>query len=81
MKFSFHLLSPLLSRYCLFGEWLWSRHSIGYNELPDFLLTFDILDKTNNQFLCYEKMMTLIDDKFNVVPVLRQWKVNVTETD
>ena len=38
-------LWPVLgSRYVLYGEWLYARHTIYYDALPHYLLEFDVLD-------------------------------------
>ena len=29
----------------LFGEWLYAKHSISYNNLPDYFLAFDLYNK------------------------------------
>ena len=34
----------------LFGEWLYAKHSIGYNNLPDYFLAFDLYNKKNKLF-------------------------------
>lgn len=34
----------------LFGEWLAATHSIAYDQLPDFLLVFDIYDRSAARF-------------------------------
>ena len=34
----------------LFGEWLYSKHSISYDLLPDYFLAFDLYSKKKNLF-------------------------------
>jgi ATP-dependent RNA circularization protein (DNA/RNA ligase family) len=34
----------------LFGEWLAATHSIAYDQLPDFLLVFDVYDRLAGRF-------------------------------
>ena len=34
----------------LFGEWLYAKHSIGYNSLPDYFLAFDLYNKKKKLF-------------------------------
>ncbi len=43
------------SRYILFGEWCYLKHSIHYTQLPDWFLGFDIYDRQANLFLSVEK--------------------------
>ena len=34
----------------LFGEWLYAKHSISYNNLPDYFLAFDLYNKKEDVF-------------------------------
>lgn len=45
----------LQDKYILFGEWCFAKHSVGYDNLPDYFLGFDIFDKQNRQFLSIKK--------------------------
>jgi ATP-dependent RNA circularization protein (DNA/RNA ligase family) len=45
------LYEALGSGKTLFGEWLYARHSITYDALPDFFLAFDVLDRESGLFL------------------------------
>lgn len=45
------LFEALSDRYILFGEWCYAKHSIFYDQLPDWFLAFDIYDKVVNEFL------------------------------
>jgi hypothetical protein len=45
------LRSALGDRYVLFGEWLYAKHTIFYNELPHYFLEFDVLDRRTEEFL------------------------------
>jgi hypothetical protein len=38
-------------RYLMYGEWLYARHTIFYDELPHYFLEFDILDRDTGLFL------------------------------
>lgn len=42
-----HGLSPGL---ILFGEWCAARHSLGYDRLPDWLIVFDVYDRSEHRF-------------------------------
>jgi hypothetical protein len=35
----------------LFGEWLFARHTIRYDRLPDYFLAFDLYDRERSAFL------------------------------
>ena len=39
------------SRYILYGEWLYAKHTIYYNALPHYFLEFDVLDRALDTFL------------------------------
>lgn len=39
------------TRYIMYGEWLYAKHSVYYDELPNYFLEFDILDRENGLFL------------------------------
>ncbi|GDY22831.1 hypothetical protein LBMAG56_41780 [Verrucomicrobiota bacterium] len=38
------------SRFILYGEWLYARHSLLHRALPHYLLAFDIYDKDAAHF-------------------------------
>jgi ATP-dependent RNA circularization protein (DNA/RNA ligase family) len=45
------LLDCLGDRYILYGEWLYAKHTIYYDQLPSYLMEFDILDTASDAFL------------------------------
>ncbi len=38
-------------RYIMYGEWLYAKHSVYYDDLPSYFLEFDILDRETGLFL------------------------------
>ncbi|MEM9940483.1 MAG: RNA ligase family protein [Planctomycetota bacterium] len=42
-------------RYLMFGEWLYAKHTLFYDQLPHYFQEFDILDRQTGQFLSTEK--------------------------
>lgn len=44
------LISCLGSRYALFGEWCFAKHSVRYPSLPDWFLGFDVLERKGGFF-------------------------------
>ncbi|SHF59707.1 RNA ligase [Lampropedia hyalina DSM 16112] len=44
------LAAALTPNIILFGEWCAARHSLDYDRLPDWLLAFDVYDRTAKQF-------------------------------
>ncbi len=62
-------LWPVLgSRYVLYGEWLYARHTIFYNWLPHYFMEFDLLDKKTGTFLSTARRRALLAG-LPVVPV------------
>lgn len=39
------------SRYIMYGEWMYAKHSVFYDALPHYFLEFDVLDRQTGQFL------------------------------
>lgn len=39
------------SRYVMYGEWMYAKHSVYYDALPHYFLEFDILDRESGLFL------------------------------
>lgn len=47
---SWPLRENLDLNHILFGEWCYARHSVSYKFLPDWLIGFDVYDKTRRVF-------------------------------
>ncbi len=45
------LYQILGSKYIMYGEWLYAKHTVYYDQLPHYFLEFDIYDKENKKFL------------------------------
>jgi hypothetical protein len=45
------LYSALSSRYVMYGEWLYAKHTCYYDLLPHYFLEFDVLDRESDTFL------------------------------
>jgi len=54
------LRETLGSEYLMYGEWLFARHTIPYDELPHYFLEFDVLDRDSGQFLSTERRQALL---------------------
>jgi len=39
------------SRYIMYGEWMYAKHSIYYDLLPHYFMEFDVLDRETDKFL------------------------------
>ncbi len=69
-----HELWPILGpRYALFGEWLYAKHTVFYDELPHYFLEFDALDVEADEFLSTPRRRALLAGAPVVsVPVLHE---------
>ena len=46
-------------RYVMYGEWVYARHTIAYDQLPHFFLEFDVWDREKAEFLSTDRRQTL----------------------
>ena len=44
----------------LFGEWCYAEHSVAYDELPDWLLVFDVYDRAEGRFWSRKRREALV---------------------
>ncbi len=51
----------LQSRFILFGEWVYARHSIHYRKLSHYFFEFDIYDKQQEVFLDLANRLVILD--------------------
>lgn len=69
------LQSRLGSRYAVYGEWLYAKHTIFYDALPHYFLEFDILDLETDAFLATPERRALLEGlPIRSVPVLHEGK-------
>ena len=52
----------LMSPICLFGEWLYAKHSIEYDKLPDLFLAYDIWVVEDHNFLAPDVVESLLKE-------------------
>ena len=45
------LWERLRSRYVIYGEWMYAKHTMFYDQLPHYFFEFDVLDKEHGDFL------------------------------
>ncbi len=45
------LRSALGSRYIMYGEWTYAKHTVFYDSLPHYFMEFDILDRETGEYL------------------------------
>lgn len=48
--------------YIMYGEWLYAKHTVYYDLLPDYFMEFDVYDKKNNQFLSTQKRKDILSN-------------------
>ena len=59
------------TKYIMYGEWLYAKHTVFYDALPHFFLEFDILDRESGMFLDTPKRHAMLKNTPVVsVPVL-----------
>jgi hypothetical protein len=67
------LFAALCSRYIVYGEWLYAKHTIFYDRLPHYFLEFDVLDTRTDTFLSTDRRRELLAGTPLVpVPVLKR---------
>ena len=74
------LYGVLGSRYILYGEWLYAKHTVYYDRLPHYFLEFDVLDRQEGIYLSTQRRHALLRDLPVVsVPVLAEGIFNRSE--
>jgi len=74
------LWEVLGSRYVLYGEWLYAKHTVFYDRLPHYFHEFDILDLETDRFLSTPARRSLLDGLgVTAVPVLHEGVVGSQE--
>jgi len=48
-------------RYVMYGEWLWVKHTVFYNDLPHYFMEFDIYDSETSTWLSTARRHTMLD--------------------
>ena len=70
------LYAALGSRYIVYGEWLYAKHTVFYDALPHYFLEFDVLDTESGAFLgTPERRELLAGLPIGSVPVLHEGRV------
>src|SRR3954467_8897207 len=70
----------LSTRFILYGEWLYAKHSVHYRALPHYFFEFDIYDKDLGQFLDLECRLRMLEGTgLHTVPVLHRGPVTIDE--
>ena len=66
------LYEALESRYIMYGEWMYAKHTVFYDALPDYFMEFDIFDRERGVFLDTESRRKITEPMqiISSVPVL-----------
>lgn len=66
------LHSVLGERYIMYGEWMYAKHSIFYDQLPHYFMEFDVFDRREGVFLDTPARREITADlPIKSVPVLK----------
>jgi RNA ligase len=72
------LKAILSSRFIMYGEWLYAKHSVHYHELPHYFFEFDISDKDTGRFLSLKKRLAMLGSRgLMTVPVLHRGRAGL----
>ena len=70
----------LATRFILFGEWLYARHSLHYRRLPHYFFEFDVYDKQQGTFVDLPIRQEMLEGTgIHTVPVLHRGAVTADE--
>lgn len=58
------------SRYVMYGEWLYAKHTVYYDKLTHYFMEFDIYDKKENKFLSTKRRREILKDYKFILSVL-----------
>jgi ATP-dependent RNA circularization protein (DNA/RNA ligase family) len=72
------LADALGTNLILFGEWCAARHSLHYDNLPDWFVAFDVFDRSVGRFWSFRRRNKLVSDLgISVVPTLLHCKTSL----
>ena len=65
------------SRYVMYGEWLYAKHTVFYDNLSHYFFEFDIFDRTTSRFLDTPTRQSMLSSlPVTTVPVLKNTAFN-----
>lgn len=74
------LFDALTESLIVFGEWCAARHSLDYDQLPDWLLMFDVYDRKTHRFWSTTRRNELaLALGLSVVPCLYQGRITIRQ--
>lgn len=60
----------LSNRYVMYGEWLYAKHTVFYDELNHYFMEFDIFDKLEEKFLSTKRRREMLKEYHFIKSVL-----------
>ena len=66
----FSLLSDNNFGYILYGEWMYAKHSIHYDRLPDTFIAFDVYDKHAQSFVAVQRRNQLLQQHCPTIAIV-----------
>ncbi|MDS0526043.1 RNA ligase family protein [Clostridium sp. SHJSY1] len=61
-SYSYTLRELLGDRYVMYGEWLYAKHTVFYDNLNHYFMEFDIFDKVEEKFLSTKRRREFLKD-------------------
>ena len=76
------MFDALSDKLILYGEWCYAKHTIPYDNLPDWFLGFDVFEKSSNIFWSVFKRDGLLGDiGVQPVPFIKKGKFTMFELE
>ena len=70
----------LASRFILYGEWLYAKHSVHYRKLPHYFFEFDVYDKDEEKFLDLDARLQMLEGMgIHTVPIVHRGSVTTAQ--
>ena len=67
-------------QYIMYGEWMYAKHCIHYQQLPHYFFEFDMFDKFTEQFLTLEDRQEILEDTgIETVPIVHQGETSIKD--
>ncbi len=61
-QINYEKLNKIPDNIVLYGEWMWAKHTIPYDKLPDWFLAFALYNKETNSYEHRDDLVRLCDD-------------------
>jgi len=76
-KEKFETLQRILGfQPCVYGEWLYARHTVVYDSLPSWFVAFDVYDYEKKNYISPKRYRpALIEAGFDIVPEMKWDKI------